>query len=202
MARWSGLACAGSSSSLAIFSRITVTRTILKNLQERSTYQSQSRILQQIPRRIIRCNRRLLLHCSVRQAISNTYALVLDGRGGAGGRGHRGGMRGRRGGGRGHNGNRKVKKSGDGNDGAEDDKQPAEGPMSYNCRGRGHFARDCTVKLCKRCHGKGHEENKCPSPADMKAHLTIELPNSDAGSTTSNVVAAVLSGGNFNGSSC
>ena len=78
VARWSGLACAGSSSSLAIFSRITVTRTILKNLQERSTYQSQSRILQQIPRRIIRCNRRLLLHCSVRQAISNTLPSAVS----------------------------------------------------------------------------------------------------------------------------
>ena len=130
------------------------------------------------------------------------HALVVDGRGRPGGRGHPGGKRGGRGGGSGHNGNRKVKKSSDGNDGAEDDKQSATGSMCYNCRGRGHFARDCTVNLCKRCHGKGHEEDKCPSPADMKAHLTIELPNSDAGSTTSNVVAAVLSGGNFNGSSC
>ena len=25
--------------------------------------------------------------------------------------------------------------------------QPAKGPMCFNCRGRGHSARDCTVKL-------------------------------------------------------
>ena len=53
-----------------------------------------------------------------------------------------------------------VKKSSDGNfDGVEDDKQPAKGPMCYNCRGRGHFTRDCTVKLFKRFNGKGHEED-------------------------------------------
>ena len=57
------------------------------------------------------------------------HALMVDGRGGAGGHGHPGGKRGGRGGGRGYNGNRKVKKSSDGNDGAEDDRQPAKGPM-------------------------------------------------------------------------
>ena len=55
---------------------------------------------------------------------------------------------------------------------------------------RGHFARDGTVKLCKRYHRKGHKEDKCPSPADVKAHLAIELPDSDAGSTTSSESAA------------
>ena len=64
--------------------------------------------------------------------------------------------------------------------------------MCYNGRGRGDFARDCTVKLRKRCHGKGHDEDKCPSPADMKADLTIELPDSDARSTTSSEAAAGL----------
>ena len=68
------------------------------------------------------------------------HALVVDGRGGAGGRGHPGGKRGGRGSGRGHNANRMVKKSSDGNfDGVEDDKQPAKGPMCYNCRGRGCY---------------------------------------------------------------
>ena len=103
------------------------------------------------------------------------HALVVDGRGGSGGRGHPVGKRGSRGGGRGYNGNRKVKKSSDGNDGAEDDNQLAKWPMCYNCCCRGHFARDCTVKLCKRYHGKGLEEDKFPCPADMKAHLTIEF---------------------------
>ena len=37
---------------------------------------------------------------------------------------------------------------------------------------------------------KGQEEDKCPSPADMKAHLTIELPNTGAGSTTSSEAVA------------
>ena len=46
------------------------------------------------------------------------------------------------------------------------------------------------MKLCKRCHGKGHEEGKSPSTGDIKTHLTIELPNSDAGLTTSSDVAA------------
>lgn len=61
--------------------------------------------------------------------------------------------------------------------------------MCYNYRARGHFARDCTVKLCKMCHGKGHDKDRCPSPADMKAHLTIALPDSDARSTTSSEAA-------------
>ena len=72
------------------------------------------------------------------------HALVVDGCGGAGGRGHPGGKREGRGGGRGHNGNRMVKKSSDGYDGAEDDKQPVKGPMCYNCRGRSHFAAEAT----------------------------------------------------------
>ena len=69
------------------------------------------------------------------------------------------------------NGNRKVKKSGDANDGVEDDGQPAKGPMCYNCRGRSDFARDSTVKLCKRCHGKEHGDcllYTSPSPRDQR----------------------------------
>ena len=111
--------------------------------------------------------------------------------------GHLGGKRGGRGGGRCHNDTRKVKTSSDGNVGAEDEKQPAKGPMCYNCRGRSDFARDSTVKLCKRCHGKEHGEEKCPPPADMKAHLNIELPESDAGSTTSSEAAAGYKRGGY-----
>ena len=55
---------------------------------------------------------------------------------------------------------------------------------------RGHFARDCTVKLCKRCRGRGHEEDKCPSPAEMTSNLAVELPDSDSDSTTSSVAAS------------
>ena len=47
--------------------------------------------------------------------------------------------------------------------------------MCYNCRGRGHYARDCTVKLCSLCHGKGHEESGCPFPANMESVLAIEM---------------------------
>ena len=102
-----------------------------------------------------------------------------------------GGKRGGRGGGRGGSyNNRKVKKSSDGDDDAEGDKPSGKGPMCYNCHDRGHFARDCTVKLCKRCRGRGHEEDKCPSPADMKSYLVVELPDSDSDSTTSSVAAS------------
>ena len=84
------------------------------------------------------------------------HALVADGRGRGAGRGHPGGKREGRGGGRGgSNNNRKVKKSSDGDDDAEGDKPSGKGPMCYNCHDRGHFARDCTVKLCKSAVDKG-----------------------------------------------
>ena len=92
------------------------------------------------------------------------HALIADGRGGAGGRGHPGGKRGNRGGGRGNSNNRNVKNSHDGNDGAEDDKRPAKGPICCNCRGRGHFARDCTCLLYTS-----------PSPRDLS---TSRMPSS------------------------
>ena len=113
------------------------------------------------------------------------HALVADGRG------HPGGKRGGRGGGPGgSNNNRKVKKSSDGDDDAEGDKPSGKGPMCYNCHDRGRFARDCTVKVCKRCRGRGHEEDKRPSPADMKSNLAVELPDSESDSTTSSVAAS------------
>lgn len=80
--------------------------------------------------------------------------------------------------------------SSDGNYGAENDRQPAEGPMCYNGRGKDHFARDCTVTRCKGRHRKGHDEDKCPSLVNRKSHLTIELPDSHAGLTTSSEAAA------------
>ena len=127
----------------------------------------------------------------------SVHALVSDRRGGDGGRGCHGGKRGGQGGGRGNSGKngctKKDKKSGNGGDAAEAEKQPAKGPICFNCRGRGHFARDCTVKTCKRCHGIGHEESSCSSPADMQAVLAVELPVSDSDSDTNfDEVAAAL----------
>ena len=62
--------------------------------------------------------------------------------------------------------------------------------MCYNCHVRGHFAADCKTKVCKRCGGRGHDESKCPSPADVETALAVELPGSDEKCTTSSVGAA------------
>ena len=39
---------------------------------------------------------------------------------------------------------------------------------------------------------KGHEEDKCPPPADMQASVAMKTPDSDSGSTTSSVAEAVF----------
>ena len=98
-----------------------------------------------------------------------------------------------RGGGRGrsNSGNGKAKSGDDdGKNAAEDGKKPAKGPVYYNCHVRGHFAADCKTKVHKKCGGRGHDESKCPSPADMETALAVELPGSDEESTTSSVGAA------------
>ena len=97
-------------------------------------------------------------------------------------RGHPGAKRGGRGGGRGrsNSGNGKAKSDDDdGKDAAENGKKHAKGPMCYNCHVRDHFAADCKTKVCKKCGGRGHDESKCPSPADMETALAVELPGSD-----------------------
>ena len=123
----------------------------------------------------------------------SALGFISDGRNGGGGRGHPGAKRGGRGGGRGRSniGNGKAKSGDDdGKDAAEDGKKPAKGPMYYNCHVRGHFATDCKTKVCKKCGGRGHDESKCPSPADMETALAVELSGSDEGSTTSSVGSA------------
>ena len=123
----------------------------------------------------------------------SALAFIDDGRNGGGGRGHPGAKRGSRGGGcgRSNSGNGKAKSGrDDGKDAAEDGKKPAKGPMCYNCPVKGHFAADCKTKICKKCGGRGHDESKCPSPADMETALAVELPGSDEESTTSSVGAA------------
>ena len=123
----------------------------------------------------------------------SALAFISDGRNGGGGRGHPGAKRGDRGGGRGrsNSGNGKAKSGDDdGKNAVEDGKKPAKDPMCYNCHVRGHFAADCKTKVCKKCGGRGHDENKCPSPADMETALAVELPGSDEESTTSSVGAA------------
>ena len=62
--------------------------------------------------------------------------------------------------------------------------------MCYNCHVRDHFAADRKTKVCKKCGGRGHDESKCPSPADMETTLAVELLGSDEESTTSSIGAA------------
>lgn len=114
---------------------------------------------------------------------SGPHALAADERSRAGG-GRSGGKRGVRGGGRGGNGNNKSENSGGENTAAGNGDGSSKGPVCWTCRGRGHFARDCTVEMCERCGGRGHDESKCPSAPDEKgstallAHL-VELPTAD-----------------------
>ena len=123
----------------------------------------------------------------------SALAFISDGRNEGGGRGHPGAKRGGRGGGRGRSngGNGKAKSGGDdGKDAAKGGEKPANRPMCYNCHVRGHFAADRKTKVYKKCGERGHDESKCPSPADMKTALAVELPGSDEESTTSSVGAA------------
>ena len=130
-----------------------------------------------------------------KKSSSSAHVLVAyGGRGRAGAK--RGGKSGGRGGGRNNNGNRSSsQKGGESGAAAGAEKHPAKGPMCFNCHGRGHYARDCTVKLCNRCHGKGHEESSCPSPANMKSVLANEMPGPRDGTiAAASFVAAEVDG--------
>ena len=48
------------------------------------------------------------------------------------------------------------------------------------------------MKTRKRCHGIGHEESSCSSPADMQAVLAVELPVSDSDTNFDEVAAALM----------
>ena len=37
----------------------------------------------------------------------------------------------------------------------------------FRCRAAGHYSQDCTATTCERCGGRGHQIDKCASPADM-----------------------------------
>ena len=51
----------------------------------------------------------------------------------------------------------------------------------------------CIRDRCKRCHGIGHEESSCSSPADIQAVLAVKMPSSDSDAdTNSDEVAAAL----------
>ena len=81
-----------------------------------------------------------LLH-NKKESSSSAHALIADGgRGGGGGRGRAGGKRGGKSGGRGagggDNGNSSINQiSGENGAAAGAEKQPAKGPMCFNCYG-------------------------------------------------------------------
>lgn len=114
---------------------------------------------------------------------TNMHAFVTHERGrgrhGGGGRGESG---------RGRGGRRS------GREGRSDDAATGEGVnlvsvTCWRCQAKVHYTDKCTIKLCDRCGGRGHDSNKCSTPAEEHANLTMEVDDCSDSPSESTLLA-------------